>query len=910
MQQGIKFSLAISLKSLPIYLLIATLLLFTSPQVQSKNEVMSSSRGRSGSFMYHSVPSPSTPSNNSMSSASEDDFSAPSPKRGRKESEQRRRVMMNQYFDELITLLSMVSERNIPKKMDKATTLKEAMTCIRVYYDLTKTSHSADKCQQPKTPKSSKTSKSKASVQTSESTMGDSDGPSLGFKPGFLMAGETLQFFLDAHDSFLIVISESGRILYSTELITSLLGHMQTRLVGQNIFSYVHDDDQDIVQQIFKPVDPNLGVPLPDTPITAYPSRRFNCHLKLYSGESSGSPQYLPFICLSYLRQWNDSSDTPNSSQPPSPVDPELASIPGNNHQACVLLLGKLPTSLSLIDLSVGTNDVGFEFTMRVSRVGRIIDIDKHALLLFGYSSSELIGSSFFDLVNPYHIVEVGEAMSVFLNTGLGTSQPYRFRTKGGRYIWLISKGYLSYNPWNHKPDHLLLTSRVLGCDQVFPEHRFFRNKKLLPDLEGSECYNPPPLQPPSGPPTTSCELNPPTPLTTNTTPSFQPPPFRSQPPHVQPPHIQLPNVQPPHIQPPASQLHPTQMNSMPMATGITVTTAPNTAVSSQQGNQQVVDMQKELERKTQELFEMQQRLIEQQQQFERERNQLFNVTQQMMQQMGSSVSTMLPSSLQQAATNVQHQSQLQMSISNLIGQHPAPSPSPAGPHTPTPVSSPAMHSNWGSQQSLLGSGFASPFSVPQARQQETLPQTHQPHTIPQARTMSQTHPSHAMLQTHSMPQTHQQNSMLQAYQQHTMPQTPRQHMVQTPHLPTAQTPSPLQQNPTTSFHSTSHSLTTTASPQIPFSAYTATSDRSFHLPSLPSTLSMSLPSSCSSSTPTYSSQPGYNAQFYQHHAITQPTQCGNVGQQHLGDHNLQTLLAAASGTVPSNFGLPISYTQ
>ena len=240
---------------------------------------------------------------------------------------------------------------------------------------------------------------------------------------------------------------------------------------------------------------------------------------------------------LSYLRQWDNSADI-SSSNPPSPASLESDVQSRSDHRACVLLLGKLPTSLTLIDLAIGTNDVGFEFEMRVSREGRIIDVDKHAILVFGFSAAELLGSSLFDLVDPYHINHVGESMSTFLQSGMGATSPYRIRTKGGRYLWLVSKGYLSYNPWNHRPDHMLLTNRVLGCDQVLPEHRFFRSKKLLPNLEESECYAPTPLHQSTRFHETGRGLTPPisTPSTTSSSqPPTQPQSFQLQPPHTMP---------------------------------------------------------------------------------------------------------------------------------------------------------------------------------------------------------------------------------------------------------------------------------------------------------------------------------------------------------------------------------------
>ena len=426
----------------------------------------------------------------SPSPSEDDNLSAASPKRGRKESEQRRRVMMNQYFDELIALLSMLSERCIPKKMDKATTLHEAVQCIQIYSDLTSKPERTLTLDTGKTPKSSK-APPKSPSPTQTEVLPD------GSVQGLHTVGELLHFFLDSHDAFLMVISDSGRILYSTELITSLLGHMQTRLVGQNFFDFVHENDHSIFQDLLKSDHNGVeGLKLKDRPIIAYPPKLILCHLRLYSGETGYFPQYLQFKTVVYLRKWDTEHAKHTSSSDMCPASPDPSSSESgyscdSENQSCIVMVGKLPTSLSMVDLPVGTNDVNFEFEMRVSREGRIIDVDKHAVTVLGFTTSEIIGTSFFDYIDPYHLLDVSEGMSTFLSSGLGTTTPYRLQTKGGRSIWLISKGYLSYNPWNNKPDHILLTNRVLGCDQVLPEHRFFRSRKLLPDTEGHECYVP-----------------------------------------------------------------------------------------------------------------------------------------------------------------------------------------------------------------------------------------------------------------------------------------------------------------------------------------------------------------------------------------------------------------------------------
>ncbi len=377
-----------------------------------------------------------------------------SPKRGRKESEQKRRVLMNQYFDELIVLLMLLGQKHVPQKMDKVATLKETIACLKVYYQLT---HLEMPLSLPKD-------------QISKYV---------------ISRGDALSLFLNSQDSFLVLVSESGRIMFSNSLVTSLLGYTQTKLIGQNWYDLVHEKDKELFQSLFKSSN---GQHFSGSAMTVFPARKCTLHIQLYPGETGGQPQYLPFKCLSHHRECSISELAQQEPFSPGEVSGSVSPLL-DKQQNFIVLIGKLPTSLSYIDLPIGTNDVNFDFELRVSKEGRIISIEEPAILIIGYSCSEIIGTSFFDYVDPYHLSDIAESISSLTKTGLGVTSPYRFMTKSGRYIWLISKAYTSYDPWINKPDHILFTNRVLSSDQVLPEHRFFRSRKLLPDPECEREY-------------------------------------------------------------------------------------------------------------------------------------------------------------------------------------------------------------------------------------------------------------------------------------------------------------------------------------------------------------------------------------------------------------------------------------
>ena len=60
--------------------------------------------------------------------------------------------------------------------------------------------------------------------------------------------------FLQALDGFLFVISYTGQIVYMSESITPLLGHLQTDLVGKDFLSLLHPEDILGVQEKMFPV--------------------------------------------------------------------------------------------------------------------------------------------------------------------------------------------------------------------------------------------------------------------------------------------------------------------------------------------------------------------------------------------------------------------------------------------------------------------------------------------------------------------------------------------------------------------------------------------------------------------------------------------------------------------------------
>ena len=604
---------------------------------------------------------PATPS----SISSDDDVGSSSQGSGRfsvrKETEQRRRNMMNQHFDELVMMLSMVTDRVTPKKMDKTSILEEVVRVVRQYYDLDK---SPLLSQEPQ------------------------------YKPGFFSRGEFFDFLLDALGAFMMFVSDNGRILYCSDLITSLTGHMPTRLVGQTIYDCVVAEDQALIKSQFMPPADVAGVKIPESPILAFPPKMFNCALKLYSNDPSSMTISRDFVCLSYLRQW---AETECSS-----CDDSASEF---SNSSCILLLGKLSDTDRPRDQSITTNDVNFEFSMRVSKEGKILEIDKQASLVLGYTKGDIQGSSFFEYVDPYHSEKIGEAIEMFLSKGLGVSQPYRLSTKSGQYIWVVSKGFLSYNPWNHKPDHVLLQSKILGCDEVLPEYKFKGDCTKVPNPV-EDYSHVPKLN------TTDVPQN-----VKGTLPVESPAMMQTLFPN---------NDLPDDLNPPISSPEVPELFSS-YSTSQSYTSSVNVVESME-------NMAQLLERKNQELFQLQRRMLEQQQLFEHERKQFYQVTNQVMTYIGKN-----------EGVNVQPylDPNMSMAIGNASSQPPS---------VLSPIDKSAPFSQLGGEQmKQVNLPFVSQSSFPQTHNRPSFHQPEVPFSQAQI-PFSQLHYS----QTHfSHPETH-----------------------------------------------------------------------------------------------------------------------------------------------------------
>ena len=405
-----------------------------------------------------SVSESLSPAGSSEGSAVAESVNSVRPPSRRRTAEKNRRRTTNTFFDQLVTLLSITSgDGDIQKKQDKASILCSARNFVRFYHDLS-TFHGSPLAALPApTPPGTFRQPPSASPHPPASV----DTTKHKVDPKKLRchnSGMLMEHVLQACNGFLLVMVPPGRIMYSSKTTLSSLGVSPSALAGQLLSTILCQED---VHQVLEPPSPRqLPAELHNGQrIIAHPRTRARYEFQRSYGLTTTGSMPLSSTCSSYLRQWTDSTSTSNDSGAVSYTDSNLS------YDYCHILVA-INGSLSFLDSELAM-DEDFKFEMRISKEGRIIEVQKHAAIAIGYTTMELIGTSVFDFIHPYHVVSFGEAIQSCTTRGCGTTNLYRFFTKGGQWLWCAARGFIACNPWNHDTDHIVLEMKIMGTNQV-----------------------------------------------------------------------------------------------------------------------------------------------------------------------------------------------------------------------------------------------------------------------------------------------------------------------------------------------------------------------------------------------------------------------------------------------------------
>lgn len=138
----------------------------------------------------------------------------------------------------------------------------------------------------------------------------------------------------------------------------------------------------------------------------------------------------------------------------------------------CLVSIGRLQSPKLLKELRMVTPPTceplqnNKEFVSRHSLEWKFLFLDLRAPALIGYMPFEVLGTSGYDYYHWDDLDVVVSGHEQLMQTGEGTSQHYRFLTKGQQWIWLQTKYYITYHQWNSKPEFIVCTHTITGYDE------------------------------------------------------------------------------------------------------------------------------------------------------------------------------------------------------------------------------------------------------------------------------------------------------------------------------------------------------------------------------------------------------------------------------------------------------------
>ena len=137
----------------------------------------------------------------------------------------------------------------------------------------------------------------------------------------------------------------------------------------------------------------------------------------------------------------------------------------------CFVSIGRLQTPKILKELRMiippnGEVQINREFVSRHSLEWKFLFLDHRASSLIGYMPFEVLGTSGYDYYHWDDLPDIVSSHAQLMETGKGTTDKYRFLTKGQQWIWLRTRSYITYHQWNSKPEFIVCTHTIIGYNE------------------------------------------------------------------------------------------------------------------------------------------------------------------------------------------------------------------------------------------------------------------------------------------------------------------------------------------------------------------------------------------------------------------------------------------------------------
>ncbi|KAK1787488.1 hypothetical protein P4O66_015913 [Electrophorus voltai] len=352
----------------------------------------------------------------------------------RNKSEKKRRDQFNVLIKELCAMLqshglprrmdksTMLQSHGLPRRMDKSTILQRTIDFLQKQKEITSQTELCEVRQD--------------------------------WKPSFLSNEEFTQLMLEALDGFLIVLTTDGNIIYVSDSVSSLIGHLPSDMVDQNILNFLPEREHAEVYSLL------LSEPMTTDHLDSNDTHvEFCCHVVRGNIDSKDLPTY---EYVRFIGDFRFHNNGPTSSCNDYDLVFPRSLHPSMEEQVCLVATVRLVTPQFLKDLC-NVEDPCDEFTSRHSLEWKFLFLDHRASPIIGYLPFEVLGTSGYDYYHVDDLELIAQCHKQLMQYGKGKSCYYRFLTKGQQWIWLQTHYYITYHQWNSKPEFIVCTHTVVS---------------------------------------------------------------------------------------------------------------------------------------------------------------------------------------------------------------------------------------------------------------------------------------------------------------------------------------------------------------------------------------------------------------------------------------------------------------
>ncbi|XP_061744609.1 circadian locomoter output cycles protein kaput isoform X2 [Nerophis ophidion] len=375
----------------------------------------------------------------------------------RNKSEKKRRDHFNILIKELGTMLP-----GNTRKMDKSTILQESINFLQKHKEVAAQSGSTEIRQD--------------------------------WKPAFLSNEEFTQLMLEALDGFFLAITTDGNIIYASESVTSLLEHLPSDLVDQNLLNFLPRREHSDVYKVLSSHVQEGETLTPDF-LKTKKQLEFCCHMLRGTMDHKESPVYEYVKFIGNFKSLNNVPDCAHHGFTEIVIQRSLHSA--FTEQMCLVATVRLAKPKFIKEMCT-VEEPDEEFTSRHSLEWKFLFLDHRAPPIIGYLPFEVLGTSGYDYYHVDDLDTLAKCHEHLMQYGKGKSCYYRFLTKGQQWIWLQTHYFITYHQWNSRPEFVVCTHTVVSYSDVRAEQRRQLGLKvptpeMTPDKKSHACSSAPP---------------------------------------------------------------------------------------------------------------------------------------------------------------------------------------------------------------------------------------------------------------------------------------------------------------------------------------------------------------------------------------------------------------------------------